>query len=210
MNNHKPTYIILGVGAFLLVTISVIGIFMASRLNTSTTINSFEECAAANLPVMESYPRQCATPDGRTFTETVTASLPYPVGVYFSKTPESDDDFTYVIRVERTTTDSNIVEHAVNELLNGPSSSEIQLGLFTPFKLSGSSTCDDKDFEVEVDAQKTAKIYLCRDLILGGIGDSARLQTALNRTLIGLNEIKAVELYRFADKNPISFSEKGD
>jgi len=31
-------------------------------------INNFEECAA-KYPVMESYPRQCATPDGKHFTE---------------------------------------------------------------------------------------------------------------------------------------------
>lgn len=30
-------------------------------------INSFEACAAAGYPIMESYPRQCRTPDGRTF-----------------------------------------------------------------------------------------------------------------------------------------------
>jgi len=33
-------------------------------------INSFEECAA-KYPVMESYPRQCATPDGKHFTENI-------------------------------------------------------------------------------------------------------------------------------------------
>ena len=34
---------------------------------TITTINSFEECAAAGYPIMESYPEQCRTPDGRNF-----------------------------------------------------------------------------------------------------------------------------------------------
>jgi eight-cysteine-cluster-containing protein len=32
-------------------------------------IASFEECEAAGNPVMESYPRQCRTPDGRIFVE---------------------------------------------------------------------------------------------------------------------------------------------
>ena len=32
---------------------------------------NFEECAAAGNPVMESYPRQCNTPDGRHFVEEV-------------------------------------------------------------------------------------------------------------------------------------------
>ncbi len=36
-----------------------------------STVNTFEECAAAGYPIMESYPRQCKTPDGRTFTEVI-------------------------------------------------------------------------------------------------------------------------------------------
>lgn len=33
------------------------------------SIGSFEDCVAAGLPVMESHPRRCSTPDGRTFAE---------------------------------------------------------------------------------------------------------------------------------------------
>jgi len=33
------------------------------------TVTSFEECAAAGNPVLESYPRQCRTPDGTAFVE---------------------------------------------------------------------------------------------------------------------------------------------
>jgi len=35
------------------------------------SIDSFEECAAAGNPVMESYPRQCRTADGKHFVETI-------------------------------------------------------------------------------------------------------------------------------------------
>jgi hypothetical protein len=37
-------------------------------------ISSFEECAAAGNPVMESYPRQCRTQDGRLFVEELEES----------------------------------------------------------------------------------------------------------------------------------------
>jgi hypothetical protein len=37
-------------------------------------INSFEECATAGYPVMESYPERCMTPDGRTFTRQLDGS----------------------------------------------------------------------------------------------------------------------------------------
>ena len=37
---------------------------------------SFLDCEAAGNPVQESYPRQCATPDGRSFTEELAAPEP--------------------------------------------------------------------------------------------------------------------------------------
>ncbi len=36
-----------------------------------SSIDSFEECAAAGNPVMESYPRQCRTADGKHFVESI-------------------------------------------------------------------------------------------------------------------------------------------
>lgn len=37
-------------------------------------INSFEDCEAAGYPIMESYPRQCRTSDGKHFVENITIS----------------------------------------------------------------------------------------------------------------------------------------
>ena len=36
------------------------------------TINSFDDCANAGYPIMESYPRQCKTPDGTNYIEDIT------------------------------------------------------------------------------------------------------------------------------------------
>lgn len=38
-------------------------------------VQSFEECAQAGYPVMESYPRQCKAPDGKTFVEDIGNEL---------------------------------------------------------------------------------------------------------------------------------------
>lgn len=45
-------------------------------------ISSFEDCVNAGYPIMESYPRQCKTPDGRTFTEIIPPIewYKYPIG----------------------------------------------------------------------------------------------------------------------------------
>ena len=40
-------------------------------------VNSFEECIAAGYPIMESYPRQCRTPDDRSFVETILNITPH-------------------------------------------------------------------------------------------------------------------------------------
>lgn len=43
-----------------------------ANTNIPTTIASnFAECLNAGYPVQESYPRQCSTPDGRSFTEDI-------------------------------------------------------------------------------------------------------------------------------------------
>lgn len=39
-------------------------------------ITSFEECAAAGNPIMESYPRQCRSQEGKLFVEIITAPNP--------------------------------------------------------------------------------------------------------------------------------------
>jgi hypothetical protein len=41
-------------------------------------ITDFEECVAAGNPVMESYPEQCRTPDGRLFVRVIGQTGPAP------------------------------------------------------------------------------------------------------------------------------------
>jgi len=57
--------------AVLGVLLVVLGTFFGYRYIGMKSINSFDECAASGYPVMESYPAQCRTPDGRTFVEDV-------------------------------------------------------------------------------------------------------------------------------------------
>ncbi len=40
-------------------------------------VKNFEDCLDAGYPIMESYPRQCKTPDGRTFAEEITPPITY-------------------------------------------------------------------------------------------------------------------------------------
>lgn len=61
--------------AAILGVIALVVINMAPRVSIpafAPVITTFEECAAAGNPVMESYPRQCMTQDGRHFVEEIS------------------------------------------------------------------------------------------------------------------------------------------
>lgn len=77
MNNKKIIFIvatlILG-GLFLICFIISIGAYFFSKEIRVRSISNFEECVVSGYPIMDSYPQQCATPDGRTFVE----ELPKP------------------------------------------------------------------------------------------------------------------------------------
>lgn len=66
--------------ANILVTITVLGVFAAGAYSLHTistnrgsaaqsSIKTFEDCAEAGNPILESYPERCVTPDGATFTK---------------------------------------------------------------------------------------------------------------------------------------------
>lgn len=72
----------LGVALFLTVLAALVFAF-APRLESldAPRVTNFEECAAAGNPVMESYPRQCRTPDGSHFVESIPTSASFETGV---------------------------------------------------------------------------------------------------------------------------------
>lgn len=52
--------------------VAAVWFYFENKQGAQAQINSFEECAAAGYPIMESYPEQCRTPDGRTFTRKIS------------------------------------------------------------------------------------------------------------------------------------------
>lgn len=68
MNPQTKTTTLIGI----LILLSIVaGLLLAlsniAKQKQVLSIGSFEECALAGYPIMESYPEQCRTPDGRTF-----------------------------------------------------------------------------------------------------------------------------------------------
>lgn len=66
----------------LIIVVSAIAIFLNYKnkfkdinANVGNNINNFEECLKANYIILESYPRQCKTPNGQTFVEDIGNTL---------------------------------------------------------------------------------------------------------------------------------------
>ncbi len=72
--------IIIALALVLAVSLYLI-VFYVKENNALQGINSFESCLENGYPVMESYPRQCALPDGRSFTEEVKEEAPAEVDI---------------------------------------------------------------------------------------------------------------------------------
>ena len=54
-----------------------LGFSQYNKKTPEPVVLSFEDCVKAGYPVMESYPRQCKTPDGRTYAEELPEQITY-------------------------------------------------------------------------------------------------------------------------------------
>jgi len=65
----------------IIIAISIIFIFVIAALvfdvgrRDDTEPINFKECALKGYSILESYPRQCRTPDGKSFTEDVEKAI---------------------------------------------------------------------------------------------------------------------------------------
>lgn len=76
----------------LAVLVVALGSLLLVRLFTPPSVSSYAECVAAGYPILETYPEQCRTPDGTTFTNPDSppetpppTSTPTPTGEFTSE-----------------------------------------------------------------------------------------------------------------------------
>ena len=67
---------------FIVILIIILGIsvtinwqYINYKNKKLSAVSNFESCVAKGNAVLESYPRQCRTPDGKTFTEDIGNEL---------------------------------------------------------------------------------------------------------------------------------------
>lgn len=72
MTKNK-VFVISAIGLSIILLVVVLIFWKSQNNSNNQAINSFEECAKAGYPIMESYPEQCRTPDGKTFTRQISS-----------------------------------------------------------------------------------------------------------------------------------------
>lgn len=122
------------------------------------------------------------------------------IKVYFSKDPSSYDDPTIAVFVTRQTDRVDVGTFALEHLIFGPTEEEQTGGLFTPLELSGTSNCGGKDFTLSVDqTKKEALLKFCRQIQTAGVGDDARIQTVIEKTLMQFPTVETVVILTSED-----------
>ena len=192
------------------------GVIYLSYQLSNPTVKSFQDCVDKGYAVQESFPRRCVTPNGQAFIEEVPGSrnsgsesrpnTQTTTSIYFSKNPESLNDFTFTTAVERSTTRTDVATYSIEQLIAGPNAAEKARSLFSPLEnnLTGTSNCNDKDFTLAV-SNETATLKFCKTVESSGVGDDARIQSTVNNTLTQFTTVKKVTIL---DKNNNCFGDQ--
>lgn len=107
----------------------------------------------------------------------------YPVSVYFSKHPESDNDPSKVFAVSRTSPDLGVGKYAITELLKGPSADETTQGYFATARIrAGASYCDNQDFTLNI-VNNIATLKFCRTFDHLGVVADGQADSEIKATL---------------------------
>ncbi|MGZ6391273.1 MAG: GerMN domain-containing protein [Ktedonobacterales bacterium] len=124
----------------------------------------------------------------------------YPVKVYFSKHPDSDNAPRAVFAVNRTSPTLGVATYSISQLIAGPTPSEKAAGYYTPLEgsLSGTSSCNGNDIQIILDRNRTsaevgtATMQFCRTV--RGLGDTGAIvaRNEITTTLTQFPTIKKV------------------
>jgi hypothetical protein len=159
----------------LLVLFAIAGAWGLSRLLQQSS-NSSQPTPSPTIAQPTATPSAAPSPT----TSPIPSSQSF--NVYFSLSPQSNDDPQFLVAKNRTATSSGVAKEAMGSLLIGPTATEQAEGMFTSWKLSGGSSCGSDDFSLTL-ANQIATVRLCRDISFSGTLDSARAQAQADATL---------------------------
>lgn len=170
-------------------TLIAVGMVVILVILSFITFNYFKNRNAKTSPSVTSSqnsPPQAISPPVSLTPET------YPVNVYFSKKPDSDNDPGKVFAVSRTSMDSGVATFAVKELLKGPTEAEKAAGYFTTVRLRNvESNCNGQDFMLNI-SEGLATLRFCRTFDHLGVVADGQADSEIKATLKQFNTVEKV------------------
>lgn len=116
----------------------------------------------------------------------------YPVSVYFSKHPDSDNDPSKTFAVARVSPDIGVAKFAITELLKGPTALEQSQNFFSYVRLRDEpSNCNNADFTISI-ANQVATLQFCRTFDHVGSVSDGQAESSIKATLLQFPTVKKV------------------
>lgn len=105
------------------------------------------------------------------------------LNVFFSKHPESDEDpsKTFAVQYPNVST-SAVASYAIEQLVTGPNADLASKDYFSMVKLQGESTCNAKDFTLDI-VNNVATLKFCRQFVSNGVVSDGQAKSELSDTL---------------------------
>ncbi len=185
-------------------------VLMIALLTAALLVSRLQPNTPANGP----GPQQTTAPTVGTTqpspeppTATPTPAGPYPVQVFFSRHPDSDEDPSKVFPVERLSPDLGVATFALTELFKGPTQDEQDRGYYSEFvgSFGDENVCSDqsKNFTLSLDHRGdqsepgTATVRFCRLVLIPGDFSGFRMETMVKQTLLQFSNIKEVVILTY-------------
>ena len=154
-------------------------------------VTACDSSPTGGVPTATSRPSATATATAPANPTATGAPGSYPVKVYFSRHPDSDNNPSAVFAVPRTSPTLGVATYAIQQLIAGPNTSERSAGYYTELTaaLSGSSNCGGADFTIALDHRGpksetgTATLQFCRTVALPGDLSGGRISAEITATI---------------------------
>jgi hypothetical protein len=180
-----------------LVALFLLFAFLFSACDRSAPANISANAASASVNTSTTGVSQPATNQQTSVTDAHSVK----VKVYFSRLPQSNNNFNAVFPVNRVSPTSSVDIFVVQQLIVGPTVAEEAAGYESELKghLSGPSNCAaSANFTLKLNTKGsisqtgTATLKFCRLFSSAGIGTDARASAEISTTLKQFTTIKKV------------------
>lgn len=118
----------------------------------------------------------------------------YPVSVYFSKHPDSDNDPSKTFPVKRVSPDLGVASFAIAQLLKGPTSTELAQGYFATAHLRAGTA--NSDFRLNI-ANVTATLQFLKPFDHLGVVADGQADSEIKSTLKQFSTVKKVIILNY-------------